>query len=78
MPTKPNSLVALIDRKLETAHFREQHWEGTLWDYLELLSETPTIARNSFQRVYDMIMSYGSESFTQFKQESIRYKFFNR
>ena len=35
------------------------------------------MARNAFQRVYDMILSYGSESFTQFKQEYTRYKFFS-
>ena len=32
--------------------------------------------RNAFQRVYDMILTYGSENFTQFKQEYTRYKFF--
>ena len=76
MPSKPNSLISLIDKKLDTANFREQHWEGSFWDYLELAHDNPSVARNAFQRVYDMILSYGSESFTQFKQESIRYKFF--
>ena len=36
----------------------------------------PVGARNAFQRVYDMILSYGSEPFQQFKQEYIRYTFF--
>src|SRR3954453_5759812 len=73
---KANSLVALIDRKLDVVQFREQHWEGSFWDYLELAQENPTIARNAFQRMYDMVLSYGSESFTQFKQEYNRYHFF--
>ena len=34
------------------------------------------MARNAFQRVYDMILTYGYESYTQFKQEYNRYKFF--
>src|SRR6202453_3524470 len=76
MPPKTNSLVSLIDKKLDVSNFREQHWEGSLWDYLDLVSETPTVARNAFQRVYDMILTYGSESYTQFKQEYNRYKFF--
>ena len=73
---KSNSLVALIDRKLDVSNFREQHWEGTFWEYLDVVQENPAIARNAFQRVYDMVLSYGSESFTQFKQESTRYHFF--
>jgi serine protein kinase len=73
---KTNSLVSLIDRKLDVTHFREQHWEGTFWDYLDLVQENPSVARNAFQRVYDMILTYGSESFVQFKQEYNRYTFF--
>src|SRR5688500_20350126 len=71
-----NSLVTLIDRKLDQTHFREQHWEGTFWEYLDVVHENPTVCRNAFQRVYDMILTYGSEPFTQFKQELTRYKFF--
>jgi serine protein kinase len=74
---KPNSLTSIIDRKLDVARFREQHWEGTFTDYLELVYESPTVARNAFQRVYDMILSYGAESTTQFKQEITKYKFFS-
>src|SRR5436190_9130285 len=74
--TSANNLVGILDRKLDTSHFREQHWEGSFWEYLDLVSENPSAARNAFQRVYDMILSYGSEPFTQFKQEFIRYTFF--
>jgi serine protein kinase len=77
MANKPNSLVALIDRKLDASGFREQHWEGTFWDYLDIVTENPSVARNAFQRVYDMILSYGAENFMQFKQEYTRYKFFS-
>jgi serine protein kinase len=77
MPSnKSNPLVSIIDRKLDVSRFREQHWEGSFWDYLELATENPSVARNAFQRVYDMILSYGSESITLFKQEMTRYKFF--
>jgi serine protein kinase len=68
--------VSLIDRRLDNSHFREQHWEGTFWEYLDIVHDNPAVARNAFQRVYDMILSYGSETGTQFKQEFIRYKFF--
>ena len=74
---KSNSLVTLIDRKLDVTHFREQHWEGTFWEYLDVVQENPSVSRNAFQRVYDMVLTYGSESFTQFKQEYNRYQFFS-
>src|SRR5439155_2194616 len=43
---------------------------------LDIVLENPTVARNAFQRVYDMVLSYGSEPYTVFKQEQIRYTFF--
>src|SRR5206468_2903137 len=52
------------------------HWEGSFWEYLDLVIEHPNVARNSFQRVYDMILTYGVEAYTQFKQEYNRYTFF--
>ena len=58
---KSNALSALIDRKLDLANFREQHWEGTFWEYLDIVTDNPAVARNAFQRVYDMILTYGSE-----------------
>ena len=45
---KSNPLVNLIDRKLDVTHFREQHWEGTLWEYLDVVTENPAVARNAF------------------------------
>src|SRR5215469_18960617 len=71
-----NSLVSIIDRKLDVSRFREQHWEGTFWEYLDIVLENPAVSRNAFQRVYDMILSYGSENYTQFKQEYTRYTYF--
>src|SRR4051795_12750210 len=75
--TASNALLGIIDRRLDVTHFREQHWEGTFQDYLEIVTENPGVARNAFQRVYDMILSYGSEPFTHFKQDYIRYSFFS-
>ena len=72
-----NPLVSIIDKKLDVSHFREQHWEGTFWEYLDIVMENPAVARNAFQRVYDMILTYGQDNFTQFKQELNKYKFFS-
>src|SRR5215212_8445958 len=74
MPKTNNPLLSLIDRKIDVSNFREQHWEGTFWEYLDIVTETPTVSRNAFQRVYDMILTYGSETFTQFKHDLVRYR----
>src|SRR6476659_4921385 len=74
---KTNPLVSIVDKKLDVSNFREQHWEGTFWEYLDIVVENPSVARNAFQRVYDMILTYGKEPFTQFKNELTRYHFFS-
>ncbi|GIW75184.1 MAG: serine protein kinase [Phycisphaerae bacterium] len=75
--SKSSSLAAIIEKKIDTSSYRQQHWEGSFWEYLDMVQENPAIARNAFQRVYDMITSFGVETFTQFKQEMKRYKFFS-
>jgi serine protein kinase len=70
-------LATIIDKHIDPSRYRQQHWEGTFWEYLEVVQKQPEVARNAFQRVYDMIMSYGSQSFTLFKQEYTRYHFFS-
>ncbi len=70
-------LRSLIEGKLETRRYQEQHWEGTFWDYLEIVRDDPTVCRNAFQRVYDMLTGAGVEHVTQFKEEVAKYKFFD-
>ena len=78
MPTtKTNPIISMVERKLDNTHFRDQHWEGSFWEYLDIVTENPAVARNAFQRAYDMVLSFGSENFTQFKHEYIRYNFFS-
>ena len=63
MPTKTNPLISLVDKRLDSTHFREQHWEGSLWEFLDIVVEHPTVARNALQRVYDerLKLSMGAE-----------------
>lgn len=70
-------LYSLINEHLDTERHREINWTGTFPDYLSALHENPNIARNSFQRTYDMIMSYGKEERTYLKETYEHYKFFD-
>ena len=70
------SLLSLIQRFQNTAYYRELNWEGSFEDYLEIVQEDPKVTRTAFQRVYDMILSYGKEEYTEYKRKIIRYNFF--
>ncbi len=71
------SLIDLVRDMQDVSTFRNQHWEGSFAQYLDLVHKNPQIARTAFQRLYDMIMSYGSESYMSFRQELLHYKFFD-
>jgi serine protein kinase len=70
-------IQTLIDEYTRDSAFQELHWEGTMAEYLEKATQSPEILRNAFQRVYDMITSYGVEEYTENKEKFLRYKFFS-
>jgi serine protein kinase len=76
MVTK-DSILSIVDRNLDLDRFREQHWTGTYEQYLEIVAKNPRVARNAFQRIYDMVLHFGTERYTYLKEEYVRYKFFS-
>ncbi len=77
MTPTANDLFSVVEQHLNPEGFREQHWEGSFQEYLAIVSASPRIARNAFQRMYDMITHFGSRRYTWLRQELIRYKFFD-
>lgn len=71
-----NALLKMVTTRLDQEKFRQQHWEGSFSEYLDIVSNNPKVVRNSFQRLYDMILSYGFEKYTLLKADIIRYHFF--
>ena len=68
----------LIRQNMESERFRELHWTGTFDDYMSIAARNPDILRTSFQRVHDMIVSYGSEPSTQLNsKDGLHWKFFD-
>ena len=57
--------------------FSHLHWSGTFQDYIDMVSTNPKITRNAFQRIYEMVMSHGTEEYKEFKKDIVRYKFFD-
>jgi serine protein kinase len=69
--------LAKIEQLQDTSGFRGQHWEGTFEDYLEIVRQDPRVARTAFQRLYDMIVSYGYDEYTRYRETLIHYTFFD-
>ena len=63
---------AMQDFKL----YRELHWEGSFEEYLAVVRERPQVTRNAYQRLFDMIISFGTEEYIDNKKKLTRYNFF--
>lgn len=61
----------------DLAAFQKAHWKGTFQDYLDIVAENPGVARTAYQRMYDMIMSYGFEKSVDVKKDILHYNFFD-
>jgi len=74
--TTNESMVERIARLQDYELYRDLTWEGSFEDYLQLVRKRPEVTRNAFQRVYDMVISYGTEEYIDNKKKLIRYNFF--
>ncbi len=70
------SLLEKIQRHHNIEEYKELNWEGSFEDYLEIVRQNPRVARNAFQRIYDMILEQGTEEYIDNKKTVIRYNFF--
>ncbi len=75
--TNGQGLISIIRDMQDIQSFRQHHWEGSFSEYLEVVRRNPKVARTAYQRLYDMIMSYGYDTYTHFREEHIHYKFFD-
>ncbi|MEW5956987.1 MAG: serine protein kinase [Chloroflexota bacterium] len=75
--TDGQSLLHLLDEMQDKKHFQQLNWSGTFHNYLDTVAQNPRVTRNAFQRLYDMIVSYGTDEFEDAKKKLIRYRFFS-
>ena len=69
-------MVSRIAALQDYDQYRDLHWEGSFEDYLRIVRDRPQVTRNAFQRLYDMIVSYGEEEYIDNKKRLVRYPFF--
>ncbi len=72
-----HNLMQWLVTQQEAEGFRELHWRGTFQDYLDIVARDPKAARTAFQRIYDMILSYGSSSYVESREDLVHYNFFD-
>ncbi len=70
-------VFSLIGSAQNIDNYKELNWEGSFQDYLDRVKENPKLFRNSFQRIYDMILFFGVEEIKDSKDTLIKYKFFD-
>ncbi|MEX1367505.1 MAG: serine protein kinase [Nannocystaceae bacterium] len=73
MATLVDRIAALQDIK----RYEDLHWSGTFEEYLELVRGNPRVARTAHERVYDLIMSHGTEEYVDNKKKIVHYRFFD-
>jgi serine protein kinase len=72
-----DGLLNLIKQKQDLETYRERHWRGTLSDYLGIVTADPRVARNAYQRLYDMILSHGVAEYQSHHERHLHYRLFD-
>jgi serine protein kinase len=62
--------------QIDLNEFKKLNWEGSFPDYLDIVLKQPAVTRTAFQRLYDMILSHGTEDIYENKDKLTRFKFF--
>lgn len=75
--TTGKAILDGIRRDINLTDYQKKHWEGTFEEYLDIVRQEPKVTRNAYQRLYDMILSHGTEEFYEYKEKYTRFKFFN-
>ena len=60
----------------DTKTYQDLNWTGSFNDYLNLIKTNPKVTRNAFQRMYDMIMEYGTEEYVDVKKTNCSLQIF--
>ena len=71
-----SDLISLIASRQNLDDYQKKHWTGSFSEYLDVVQRDPKVTRTAYQRIYDMIMSYGTEEVVVNKEKLVRYKFF--
>ncbi|VAX40745.1 Serine protein kinase (prkA protein), P-loop containing [hydrothermal vent metagenome] len=75
--TSARDILNRISSQQSPDEFREEHWQGTFDEYLDLVKREPQVTRTAYQRLYDMVLGYGTYPVENSREKLIRYTFFD-
>ena len=75
--TTGSDLIAQIAGRQNRADYQKNHWQGSFAEYLDIVRTHPKVTRTAYQRLYDMILSHGTDEETVNKEKRVRYLFFD-
>src|SRR4051812_18154917 len=70
------SILTSIRDQLNLPEYQKIHWEGSFEEYLDIVHKHPEVTRSAYERLYDMILSHGTDEVYEFKEKVVRYRFF--
>src|SRR6516164_4284697 len=70
------AILAALRPQLDLSDYRKKHWEGSFEEYVNIVLEHPEVTRTAYQRLFDMILSHGTDEVYENKEKVVRYKFF--
>lgn len=76
MPSTGKAILAALRPQLNLSDYRKKHWEGSFDEYLDITRDHPEVTRTAYQRLYDMVLSHGTEEIYEQKEKVTRYRFF--
>jgi len=72
-----SEIISLVSQHQDRDQFRRKNWVGTFEQYLDIVRENPQVTRTAYQRIYDMILTYGCEVVTKGRDKEHHYHFFD-
>src|SRR5947199_4361341 len=76
MSASGKSILAALRQQINLTDYRKKHWEGSFDEYIDIIREHPEVTRSAYQRLFDMIISHGTEEVLENKDKVTRFRFF--
>ncbi len=70
-------IISLVGQRQDLNQFKKKNWTGDFAAYLDIVRENPMITRNAYERVFDMILSYGTQTYEECREQRTHYNFFD-
>ena len=74
---EPGRIHRIIEEGIQREASADLSWTGGFGDYLGIVAENPRVCRNAFQRLLDMVLSYGTVEYASHGEKITHCNFFD-